>query len=151
MKVDLDTRIGQGSTVWIEYTLETEDTVVEAATAENPLELQIGSGRLHPVLESALIGRQVGESLVVRLDPSLGFGEHKEELVIKIAKSKLPPHLQQCPVGHGFEAPGPDRKRHWFRCVESETEQMVFDANHPLAGETLEWHAKILKCSEVSG
>ena len=138
-----------GDLVGIVYQLETEDEVVEFASEQAPFLIQVGSGVLHPALEASLVGRRRGDTLELRLDPSLAFGDRNEDLVIKIAKTKLPSHLQSCQVGEGFEAPGPDRKKHWFRCVENANAQMVFDGNHPLAGQTLEWTARIVSISKT--
>jgi FKBP-type peptidyl-prolyl cis-trans isomerase SlyD len=137
--------ITRSSKILLNYSLSSEDELFDTTEAVGPLEVTLGQGKLHPGIESLLEGRLEGESFECDLDPSLAFGEPKEELRFSIARSKLPVHLKELSLGSLFEGLGPDRKKHLFRVIEATDKRLSFDGNHPLAGKTLHLEAKILK------
>jgi len=138
-------RLAPGLRAVLEYTLSTEDEVLESTVGGPPLEAVLGTGRIHPGIEKALEGLCEGDSFNKILDPSLAFGEPDDQLIIKIAARKLPPLVSEAPLGSNFEMPGPNKKPRLFRLVARVGEQVTLDGNHPLAGVPLHLEGRLLK------
>lgn len=134
-----------GTRVWIEYELTTDHELIDATPEGRPLEVVMGEGQLHPVIERNFLRRRSGESFTLSLDPSLGFGDTDPNLELTIAKKKLPEAFRSLAAGDFFEAPGPDKKLRRFRVLANEGERLRVDGNHPLAGKILHLKARILK------
>jgi FKBP-type peptidyl-prolyl cis-trans isomerase 2 len=139
------TTVQASSTIRLEFELSTEDEILDTTEGRAPLQLKLGSGQLHPAIESLLIGLPVGASFEKRLDPSLAFGEVDPQLKIEMSRRKLPAHLQTLDVGATFEAPGPDGKLKLFRILSRQGELLTIDANHPLAGLELEFRGRVVE------
>lgn len=135
--------------VVIEYTLGTEDEILEATPIGRPLKIELGSGVLHPGLEARLESLKAGEEFSIRLDPNLGFGGVNPELIVKMNRQKLPESLRSLKVGDAFEAPGPDGKKKIFRVTLDENGGLTLDANHPYAGLDLIFEGKVLQVLEI--
>ena len=142
--------VHNGSKILLEYTLSTDDEVLDSTEATGPLRIEIGAAapegaRIHPAIEKSLIGRRAGEAFEIVLDPTLAFGEVDPQLVIRIAQSKLPSELQKLQVGDSFESKDPQGRKRLFRVTEQHGPQITLDGNHPRAGQVLYLSAKILE------
>jgi len=102
-----------------------------------------GHGNLFPKVEAALAGREPGERVSVRLAPADGFGERDPALVRVEPRSRLP---RDVALGTQFdgEADEGDGHRPVYRVAALSDTEATLDANHPLAGRTVE-----LRCSVV--
>lgn len=138
-------QVRSGAEVQLEYTLSTEAEIVESTQATGPLRFKVGAGRLHPSIERPLMGLRTGEAFDLVIDPTLGFGEVDQKLIITIAKTKLPTGFRAVDVGSSFEAPGPDGKKRLYRITAADNERITMDANHPLAGQILYLDGRILE------
>jgi FKBP-type peptidyl-prolyl cis-trans isomerase SlyD len=141
------TKIALGSRVRLDYEISSEDLLIDSTAPSGPLELIIGSGRLHPVIESRLIGLESGARFEIVLDPEVGFGAYDNNLRIQVAKRKLPEKVRDLPQGGSFESFGPDNKKRLFRILRSDETTLVMDGNHPLAGRTLYLEGQVLEVS----
>ncbi len=137
-------KIVPGCRVRLHYTLSSEDLVVDSTEGRPPLEVIIGSGQLHPALESQLVGLGAGERVERVLDPNMGFGDYDPQLKIQVARRKLPEKWQTLSQGLQFETLDPYNKLRVFRVVQSTEAFIVIDGNHPLAGQTLYLDAEIV-------
>jgi FKBP-type peptidyl-prolyl cis-trans isomerase SlyD len=133
-----------GARVRLDYEITSEDLLIDTTATTGPLELVVGSGRLHPVIESRLIGLAEGESFEIVLDPEVGFGAYDNNLRIQVAKRKLPEKVAELPMGATFETFGPDNKKRLFRVLRSDETTFVMDGNHPLAGRTLYLEGRVV-------
>jgi FKBP-type peptidyl-prolyl cis-trans isomerase 2 len=140
-------QISTSETFEIEYTLGTEDFVFEGTEPNKTYLVEIGSGKLHPLLEKELLKYKAGESFQIRLDASVGFGFPDPALIIQVAKSKVPTTLAGLKIGSSFEAPGPDKKKRKFRVTFENEKTITIDGNHPLAGELIVFEGKVISRS----
>src|SRR5260370_20850449 len=102
-----------------------------------------GHGNLFPKVEAALAGREPGERVSVRLAPADGFGERDPALVRLEPRSRLPRDVALGTEVDG-EADEDDDHRPVYRVTKLTDTEATLDANHPLAGRTVE-----LRCSVV--
>ena len=109
----------------------------------SPATLQMGSGQLAENLESVLIGLPAHETFVFELEPEQAFGKHNARLVERIARSGLPEgmELKENSVVE-FTAPNGGTFSGFLR--EIDEMHALFDFNHPLAGQPIQFEVEII-------
>lgn len=137
--------VKESSRVLLSYVLEDNESVLEGCDLEAPQWFELGQKKLHPVIEAQLIGRKQGESWETVLDPAIFFGPYNPALKFQVSQKKLPEKIKLLEIGEGFESLGPDRKQHFFRVVEKNSQNMSFDGNPYDQGSTLSFKATILE------
>jgi FKBP-type peptidyl-prolyl cis-trans isomerase SlpA len=137
------------SHVTFHYRLELADGQVLFDTfTEHPATLQLGEGQFSEGLERCMIALQEGEEKTYQLGPDDAFGPRNPELIQRIARTALKDHLDpKDPLSPGdlLEFPSPDGGRFAgiFKGWQDEATG-VFDFNHPLAGQALSFHVRIV-------
>jgi len=121
--------------------------VFEPTDDGDPVQFTIGRGEVLPGIEDAVIGMATGEHKQVSLPPDLAFGERKQELVFSEQRSSMPEDLE---VMEGMEllVESPEGVRMPLRVVKLEGDMVELDANHPLAGNTLELEIELVEIVE---
>lgn len=131
-----------GDRVKIEYTLTLNDgTIIDTSEGGNPLEFEVGSGRVIKGLDQAVIGMEKGEEKLVKIEPKDAYGYRKPEWVKRIPRDKLPPDLEEdmtlrFTMFDGTQISG--------RIIKITEEEVTVDFNHPLAGLVLNFKIKIV-------
>jgi peptidylprolyl isomerase len=121
----------------VHYTGRLEDgTEFDSSTGKDPLEFKVGGGNLISGFEEGVIGMTEGETKSVSIPPEEGYGEHQEELVAEIERSKLPATLSP-EVGMPLQVKRPDGQVMPARIVDVSDDKVTLDGNPPLAGKTL--------------
>jgi len=106
-----------------------------------------GHENLFPKVEAALLGQGQGFAITVDLAISEAFGERDEALVRTIPKSEFPPGVK---VGGLLQGPGPDGQVRAYNVVKIKGPVVHLDGNHPLAGQALRFHCKVLELRAAS-
>ncbi|WP_233279548.1 FKBP-type peptidyl-prolyl cis-trans isomerase [Acidihalobacter yilgarnensis] len=140
--------IGPHSRVRLHYAITLEDgTVADATVGEMPLEIELGSGALHPNLERLLLGRVAGSSDVVVLPPEHGFGARDPAQIQTLPRHDFPPDMNLAPGDIvGFTTPGGDELP--GAVIELDDSAVTLDFNHPFAGHTLSIGLNIIDVDE---
>lgn len=132
------------SYIALHYRVANADDVELVSTfGGGPATMQLGTGELAPPLEQCLIGIVPGERHVFLLEPHQAFGAHNPGLVQRIAVGDLPANAQ--PELHGmieFASPAGDKFTGMVRELDSET--VLVDFNHPLAGKSIRFEVEVL-------
>lgn len=130
--------VAKNTVVTVNYRLSDEQgNVLEEGT--EPMVYLHGHGNTLPKIEEALEGQAVGYETTVRVEPEEGFGHYDEELVRVEARDRLPSPLE---VGMQLEArhQGDEGEEvHLLTVTQIDGERVVLDANHQLAGMTLDF------------
>lgn len=129
--------------VSMHYTL-TDDSgeVLDSSDGREPLEYLHGHGNIIPGLEKALEGVAIGYRSQVSVEPAEGYGEKNPELVFEAPREHFPPDMKIEP-GARVYAEGPEGPVS-FSVVRLTETGAVLDANHPLAGKTLNFAVEIV-------
>ncbi len=141
--------IAQGSLVTIHYSLfDEEGELFESSKEEGPAEFVHGEGDVPPGLEQALEGKGGGETVRVELEHEDAFGAYMPEGLISVPRDELPEDVELgdlVPIiltdDEGSEIEEGDIE---FRVVELRPDEVVLDANHPLAGQKVTFEVEVL-------
>lgn len=136
--------IGPGMFVEVHYTLrDGRGNFLESTEGEKPYGFVYGFGTLLPSLEQALEGAQKGEVLNVTVDPEDGYGTRDSTDVFEVDRDEFPDTESIAP-GAEFTAEGDDGTTLTMRVLQVHDDHVVVDANHPLAGETLNFQVRVV-------
>jgi FKBP-type peptidyl-prolyl cis-trans isomerase SlyD len=130
-------QIAKNRVVALDYELfDADGSLIEKTDA--PIEyLHGGYHGIFPLVEKALDGKRVGDRCRVRLAPEEGFGEYDVELVQVEPRSKFPDSIA---VGMQFQGQGENSHETLvYTVTDIAADKVVVDANHPLAGRTLDF------------
>ena len=123
------------------YTLRNrEGRILDTSRGAEPLVCVEGAGQIIEGLESSLREMQAGEKRAVVVPPERGYGVREDAMIQKIPKAHLP--VADAKVGDQFQT-GPDRSYPIVTVVAIEGDDIVLDANHPLAGEELHFDVEL--------
>lgn len=117
------------------YTGRLKDgTVFDTSKDGSPLRFTLGAGHVIPGFENAVAALEPGQSQTVTILPKEGYGPRRDDLVVVMARDHLPPDVHagqhlQLPLGDGSRVP--------VLVTDVSETTVTFDANHPLAGQTL--------------
>ena len=133
-----------GDTVKIHYTGTLDDgTQFDSSAGRDPLEFELGGGQVIPGFDSAVEGMAVGDNKNVRIEPEQAYGERHEQLVQDVPRSSLPEDLTP-EVGMGLQSQSPDGQVMMLMVTTVEEESITVDANHPLAGQALNFDIELV-------
>ena len=136
-------QIGNETVVTIHYMLTDEKGVVlDSSAGEEPLSFVHGAGTMIPGLEKALLGKSAGDALKVSVAPADGYGLRDEDLVQKVPRKNFP--VEEVEVGMHFQTRSPGGPR-IVTVLAADDESITVDANHPLAGATLNFDVQVLE------
>jgi FKBP-type peptidyl-prolyl cis-trans isomerase SlpA len=145
-------RVAPGAFLTLHYRLSGSGGDIVNTYGGKPATLTLGSGELAPAIEAHLIGQPEGAELSFELPPGEAFGERNPELLQWVKRRMLSRHgdpLEKYQVGEVVEFPTPDGRGTYAGVVRElrETpgaEAVLFDFNHPLAGQALRFEAQII-------
>ena len=132
----------QGDTVAIHYKGTLDDgTVFDSSEGRDPLEFSIGANQVIPGFEAAVLGLEVGQTRITRIEPEQAYGPRREEMLLTVGKDRFPEGMDIEP-GMQLQAGGQSGQ---MVVVVNVTEAMVtLDGNHPLAGQALTFDIKLV-------
>ncbi len=134
--------------VSIEYTLtDGEGNVIDSSNGREPLAYLHGAGNIIPGLEKALTGKSTGDSLTANIPPGDAYGEKDPQLVQAVPRDRFP--ANDIKVGMQFQAQGGGQSR-VVTVVKVDPDNVTIDANHPLAGQTLNFDVKVVDVRDAT-
>jgi len=142
-------RVEPGSFLTLHYRLAGPDgqPVVDTFT-DKPATLSLGAGQLSPAIEAHLLGLEEGAAASFDLPAGTAFGDRNPELLqrVKLALLReLGDPDAEYGVGDVVEFPTPDGQGRYAGVVrECGPDWLLFDFNHPLAGQAVRFDVKLL-------
>lgn len=130
-------QVAKNSVVTLDYSVTDPDGVLVDAGQEPLVYLHGGYDDIFPMIEEAVHGKKVGESVVVKMQPDDAFGEYDAELIQIEPRKAFPKELE---VGMQFEGVpdgSDDDDILIYRVTEIADDKVVLDGNHPLSGMAL--------------
>jgi FKBP-type peptidyl-prolyl cis-trans isomerase SlyD len=124
------------------YTLRNrEGRVLDTSRGAEPLSCVEGAGQIIEGLEEPLLAMPAGGKQTIVIPPERAYGLREAELIQKVARAQLP--VEDLRVGDQFQT-GPDRQAPVVTVVAIEGDEVLLDANHPLAGEELHFEVELI-------
>ncbi len=124
------------------YTLrDASGRVLDTSRGGEPMPFLEGTGQIIEGLEEPLRTMAAGEKRDVVVPPERAYGVREAELVQKVPKANLP--VADVKVGDQFQT-GPDRQAPVVTVVAIEGDEVMLDANHPLAGQELHFEVELV-------
>ena len=132
--------VAQDTVVSLSYELyDADGGLIEKA--RDALVYLHGHSGIFPAVEKALEGKDVGDTVRVRLAPSDAFGEYDADLMRMEEQAKFPDTVK---VGMQFEGKSDKTGETIVYTVTDIADgKVVVDGNHPLAGQTLNFECTV--------
>ena len=135
----------EGDTVKVHYTVKLKDgTIIDSSVGNDPLEFQIGAGKVIPGFEKAAIGMSPSDSTMVEVPAAEAYGLHREEMVAVVGREQLPEHLEPH-VGQQLTAQAENGQVIPIKVIDVTETHVTLDANHPLAGQDLTFDIELVE------
>lgn len=130
-----------GDRVRVHYTTYSHDQcLIETSQHREPMTFVAGSGQVVDGVDRAVIGMKLGESKRVPVMPEQAFGYRDARWQQTAPRLGMPDR-----VGEGDQIlanVGGESLHVWIRSFQDD--DVMLDANHPLAGETLLYELKVV-------
>ncbi len=141
--------IQKDKVVSMHYTL-TDDSgaVIDSSKGQDPMDYIQGAGHIIPGLEDALVGKDIGDKVTAVIPPEKAYGERNDSLVQSVPKEEFA-SVPDLKVGMQFNvqsAGGPMV----VSVAKIEDDNVLIDANHPLAGITLHFDVEIMAIRDAT-
>lgn len=127
---------------------EVDGSPLDSTENGAPLEFIQGSHYLVPGLEAELEGKEVGDKFDVKLEADQAYGPFQDELVQEVPLS-LFEGVDKVEVGMSFQAES-DQGPRTVEVTAVNDETVSIDANHPLAGMSLQFVGEIVGIREAT-
>ena len=136
-----------GSKVKIHYTGTFDGgDVFDSSRDAEPLAFEVGTGAVIPGFDNAVIGMKVGETKKVRLPEEEAYGPYNQEMVFDADPGQFEEGLTP-EIGQQFQTEMEDGTPLLLTVKSVEDGKVVLDANHPMAGKTLNFDLEVVDIS----
>ncbi|MFU8837327.1 MAG: FKBP-type peptidyl-prolyl cis-trans isomerase [Thiohalomonadaceae bacterium] len=142
-------QISANKAVSIDYTLtNNQGEVIDTSSGREPLAYLQGHGNIIPGLESALEGKAAGDNVKVTVAPADGYGERDDALTQAVPRQMFE-NADEIQIGMQFQTMS-EHGPHVVTVISIDADNVTVDANHPLAGETLNFDVTIVEVRDAS-
>jgi peptidylprolyl isomerase len=143
-------KVEDGLFVSIEYTGTLDNgEVFDTSKGRQPLEVQVGSGSVIQGFDAALKGMALNETKTFTLSPEEAYGQRDESRMHDFPRSEVPEGMDP-KLGETLMLSSPDGQQIPARVDRIDDEKVVFDLNHPLAGQSLTFNIEVVGISETA-
>lgn len=138
--------IKQDTFVSINYTLKNKDgEIIDSSNGSDALQFITGRGFLIPGLEKELEGKQAGDKFSCEIPAKEAYGEYQDSLKVTVSKAQFDTDVE-IEVGMQFQA----GMGQIVTVTEVKENEVVIDANHPLAGQNLFFDVEVVSVREAT-
>lgn len=142
-------KIADNKAVGIHYTLTDDDgvTIDTSRQSGEPLVYLHGFGSIITGLETALAGREVGDTLKVSVEPEDAYGVREDSLLQEVPRDAFGD--AEVEAGMQFQAQTDEGVR-LITVVDVQGDTVTVDGNHPLAGLRLHFDVEVTSVRDAS-
>lgn len=141
--------IENNKVVTINYVLKDSDGNILDSSDDASFAYLHGAMNIIPGLEEALSGKSTGDDLSVTISPEDAYGVRDDARVQKVPKNMFEGG-GEIEVGTQFHAQGPNGETLVVTIAEVMEDEVVVDANHPLAGKELNFDVTVIEVRDAS-
>ena len=110
----------------------------------------MGKKNIIPGLELEIKGKKIGETFNVTIQPEDAYGVRNESMVQSVPKSQFGEDANKVEVGHQFQVQDQNDQLMLVKVIEIKGDEIVLDANHPMAGKILHFEVEILSVRDAT-
>ena len=142
-------KIENGIFVSVDYkgTLQNGE-IFDTSSGRQPLEVQIGAGKVIKGFEEALLGMSLNEKKSFTIEPEDAYGQRDQSLKRVFARAEVPPETD-LQVGQIVGIRSQEGQQIPASIVQVDDENVTADMNHPLAGEVLHFEIEVVGISSM--
>ncbi len=138
--------VKKGDLVSVHYTgTLTSGDVFDSSRERDPLQFEVGAGQMIPGFDSAVEGMKIGEVKDINIPCAEAYGEKNDKNVIPFPKTNVPEGQPMPKVGEALQLMTPEGQPVPVTVLEVTETEIIFDANHPLAGQDLNFNIEVVK------
>ena len=138
------TQVKSGDKVRIHYTGTLNDgTTFDSSEEREPLEFTVGSGEIIPGLDKAVPGMEEGDEKNVTVPADEAYGQHDPSARQSVPREQVPENIP-LEIGTRLQLQGPDGQAIPVTVAEVTDSEVILDANHPLAGQDLNFRIRLV-------
>lgn len=143
-------KISKNKVVTMHYTVSDNDgNKVDSSVGQEPMEYLHGHNQIIPGLQDAMQGKRAGEKFNVTIPPAKAYGAYKKNLIFKLDREKLK-GADEIKVGAMMQLTDQNGHPVVVTVTELLDTEVVVDANHPLAGKTLEFEVEVVSMRDAT-
>ncbi|MCK5895599.1 MAG: peptidylprolyl isomerase [Cocleimonas sp.] len=134
----------------VAYTLTVDGEVMDQANKEAPMSFIHGVGSMIAGFEKELEGKNIGDSFSLVVEPAEAYGERNSDLTQDVSRQMfegIPD--DQLVAGAQFQAQT-DAGIEVITITAADGDTIKIDANHPLAGKTLNFDVEMLDIRDAT-
>jgi FKBP-type peptidyl-prolyl cis-trans isomerase SlyD len=139
--------ISKDTVVSMNYVLKNDEGKVLDQSGDDPLVYLHGHKNIVPGLEKALDGLAVGAKTQASISPSEGYGEYDPKLKFAVPAAQMGDGIP--PVDSLVQLTSRAGQTFVARVMGADDDKVMLDANHPLAGENLNFEVTITDIREA--
>ena len=149
-------RVQPGSFLTLHYRLAGPGGDIINTFRDKPATLTLGTGELSPAMEQRLLGLEEGARTTFEIPAGEAFGERNPEMVQWVARkllNEMGDPDEQYKVGDVVQFPTPDGIGSYAGSVrqvgkdgdgDGKADAVLFDFNHPLAGQRVTFEVHVI-------
>ena len=139
--------VEDGVVVSMEYTLHVDGELLDSSDGQGPLQFLAGYGNIIPGLEEEMRGMKIGDNKDVVVEPKNGYGEFDDEAFMKVPRTDFPKEMPM-EVDTELTVRDEEGNSRYARVESIEDDNVTLNFNHPLAGDELHFHVKVVALRE---
>ena len=152
--------VEDGVVVSMEYTLHVDGELLdssegvsrygellESSEGQGPLQFLVGYGNIISGLEEEMMGMKIGDSKDVVVQPKDGYGEFDDEAFMKVPRNDFPKEMA-VEVDAELTVRDDAGNARYARIDSIDGDTVTLNFNHPLAGDELHFHVKVVALRE---
>lgn len=143
-------QVKAGDTVKVHYHGRlTDGTTFDSSEGREPLEFKVGSGQVIKGFDDGVTGMEVGQKKTINIPADEAYGAKNEEMVVNFPRANFPEDLNP-EVGMQLNMTNGSGQVIPVVIVEIGEEEVILDANHPLAGQELVFDLELVSIGSGS-
>jgi len=135
----------KGDKVKVHYTGKlTDGTVFDSSLEREPIEFELGSGQMIAGFDKAVDGMNIGDKKTAEIPSAEAYGDKRDDMMVPVPNDKVPEDIKP-EVGMQLSMQQPDGQAVPVVIAEVNDDNIVLDANHPLAGKDLSFEIELVE------
>ncbi|NDC40905.1 MAG: peptidylprolyl isomerase [Chitinophagia bacterium] len=137
-------QVQKGDKVSVHYHGTLQDgTTFDSSLNREPLQFTAGAGQVIKGFDDAVMDMNIGDKKTVNIPVQHAYGERNDDMLLEYPVSDFPADM---PPAVGMELQMSDNQGNIFPVVivEVNGENVLLDANHPLAGKDLTFEIELV-------